>query len=430
MLNLGDYTKPDYAVKSFIMAGGERYCLLVDSKSGLPLFYPNLYITTQVRNRSLSYSAMESALVGISVLLRFMLERNVSLEDRFKKGLFLDLNEIDSLRDYCQKKFRPAVIDQSIIKLISAKKYKEEKNGRVSSQTEYRRLTVIADYIEWLALYLSESNRNIEQRKLIDKMVKAIKARRPVRKNRNQTLNDRGLSKEQLELLFELFRPESDLNPFADKSVRIRNRLIFLMLIHLGLRGGELLNIRIRDIDFASGQLVVARRADEKDDPRTDQPLVKTLDRRLPIKESLVREIHDYILKERRFIPNAKKHDFLFVTHKQGSTCGQPISKSTYNKIMQVVRGVSPVLYGFTGHKLRHVWNERFSDLMDQMNTPPDEARQEQVRSYLMGWREGSGTAATYNKRFIRRKSEQVALEMQDRQVRLPKEETVEKQSN
>jgi integrase len=430
MLNLEDYTQTDYAAKSFIMAGGERYCLLVNSISGMPLFYPNLYVTTQVRNRSLSYSAMESALVGISVLLRFMLERNLSLEDRFKKGLFLDLHEIDSLRDYCQKKLISSVKNKNFIELINPDKYKKEKRERVSSQTEYRRLTVIADYVEWLALYLSESNRNIEQRKLIDKMVKSIKARRPVRKNRNQTLNDRSLSNEQLELLFELFRPESDLNPFNDKSVRIRNRLIFLMLIHLGLRGGELLNIRIRDIDFASGQLVVARRADEKDDPRTDQPLVKTLDRRLPMKESLVQEIHDYILKKRRYVPNAKKHDFLFVTHKAGPTCGQPISKSSYNKIITVVRAVSPVLYSFTGHTLRHAWNETFSEFMDKMDNPPDEARQEQIRSYLMGWREGSGTAAIYNKRFIKRKSEQVALKMQNRQVRLPKEGTVEKHSN
>lgn len=421
MLNLVDYLQPDYTVKSFIMAGGERYCLLVDSKSGMPLFYPNLYITTQVRNRSLSYSAMESALVGISVLLRFMLERNISLEDRFKKGLFLDLNEIDSLRDYCQKKFRTPAIIPGLTKLSVMRDYKQAKsNAKVSSMTEYNRLTVIAGYVEWLANYLSKSNLSGERRKLIEKMVKAIKARRPVRKNRNQELTDKGLSEKQLELLFELFRPGSDINPFKEKSVRTRNRLIFLMLFYLGLRGGELLNIRIRDIDFASSQLVVARRADEKDDPRTNQPLVKTLDRRLPMKESLVQEIHDYILKERRYVPNANKHDFLFVTHKQGPTCGQPISKSAYNKIIRVVRDVSPVLYGFTGHKLRHVWNERFSDLMDQMNTPPDEARQEQIRSYLMGWREGSGTAATYNKRFIKRKSEQVAVEMQNGKLRLP----------
>ena len=66
-------------IKSFVMESGERYCLLVDGYSGLPLFYPNLFVTTQVLNRSLSYSTMESALSGISVLLRYM-------EERFQKA--------------------------------------------------------------------------------------------------------------------------------------------------------------------------------------------------------------------------------------------------------------------------------------------------------------------------------------------------------
>ena len=422
MLSLNVKAQSNYTVKSFIMSNGERYCLLVDSYSVLPLFYPNLYVTTQIRNRSLSYSAMESALVGISILFRFMSERNDSLENRFKKGLFLNLNEIDALRDYCQKKFRAEVDRNDLIKPVNIKKHKEKMGKKVSSFTEYQRLTVIADYVGWLAYCLSENSLTNEKRKSIDRMVKSIKARRPVRKNRNQTLDDKGLSKQQLELLFELFRPESGINPFSEKSIRTRNRLIFLMLYYLGLRGGELLNIRIKDIDFAKGQLVVARRADEKDDPRTDQPLVKTLDRRLPMKESLVQKIHDYILKERRFVPNARKHDFLFVTHKKGPTCGQPISKSSYNKIIAVVRSFSPSLYSFTGHTLRHAWNETFSDFMDKMHDMPDEAKQEQMRSYLMGWCEGSGTAATYNKRFVKRKSEQAALEMQKGKIRLPED--------
>jgi len=32
--------------KSFIMESGERYCLLVER--GMPLYYPNLYVTTQI----------------------------------------------------------------------------------------------------------------------------------------------------------------------------------------------------------------------------------------------------------------------------------------------------------------------------------------------------------------------------------------------
>jgi hypothetical protein len=52
-------------IKSFILQSGERYCLLVDSASGAPLYYPNLLVTTQIRNNSLSLAAMETTLTAL-----------------------------------------------------------------------------------------------------------------------------------------------------------------------------------------------------------------------------------------------------------------------------------------------------------------------------------------------------------------------------
>ncbi|SDX67457.1 hypothetical protein SAMN05421783_1533 [Thiocapsa roseopersicina] len=49
-----------FTTKNFTMESGERYCQPVDSVSG-GLFYPNLFVTTQIRNRSLSLSAMQAA---------------------------------------------------------------------------------------------------------------------------------------------------------------------------------------------------------------------------------------------------------------------------------------------------------------------------------------------------------------------------------
>lgn len=400
------------------MASGERYCLLVGDQSGLPLFYPNLFITTQTRNRSLSYSSMESTLSGISVLLRYMEERGEKIENRFQRAELFKEHELDAIRDFCQIKFHSQTKEDSngIFTISELREFDE----KVSSQTEYVRLTVIAQYTKWLAEQFVGSSKDRLTILQIGKMEKELKARRPVKKNRNMERDEKGLDEDQIALVFELFRPDSELNPFADESVRIRNRLIFLMLYHLGLRGGELLNIRIRDIDFGKNQLVVVRRADEKDDPRTNQPLVKTLDRRLPMKDTLVKEIHHYILNGRKNIPNSTKNDFLFVTHKSGPTQGQPLSKSGYKKVIEVVRTASPALFNLTGHQLRHSWNEAFSNQMDAMNEPPSQEQQEKMRSYLMGWKEGSGTATHYNKRFVRKKANEAALKLQERMVRVP----------
>lgn len=408
-------------LKTFVMESGERYCLLVNDESGMPLYYPNLYVTTQVRNKSLSYSAMESVLNGISVLLRFLDEKNQDIENRLQKGDLLEIHEIDAISDFCQINFRSKNNSDTNSKSVISIYRVHEIDDHVSSETKYVRLTVIAKYIKWLSGQLFRTNNEASSVDRIAEMENEIKARRPAKKNRNAENDEKGLTVEQIDFLFEMFRPDSELNPFQDKSVRKRNRLIFLLLYHLGIRGGELLNIRIRDIDFSKNQLVIVRRADEKDDPRKYQPLVKTLDRRMRLKDTLIKELHEYILNDRRKVPNAAKNDFLFITHKAGPTQGQPLSKSAYKKVVEVVRMVSPILFSLTGHQLRHTWNEMFSEKMDAMDEPTSQENQEKMRSYLMGWRQGSGTAATYNKRFIRKQAQEAALKLQEGMVRSPK---------
>lgn len=413
------------SMKSFVMAEGERYCLLVEKSTGLPIYFPNLFVTTQVRNRSLSSSAMQSALSGIAVLLNFMFERDEDIEDRFKQKQFLEINELDAIKDFCQIKFSNRVIKTDLSSVFTLAEMREF-DEKVSTQTEYVRLTVVSHYVNWLAELLTGEARDKNVALRISKMAKGLLERRPVKKNRNNGLVEKGLDENQLEILFELFRPESEFNPFSDTSIRVRNRLMFLLLYHLGIRGGELLNIRIQDIDFNQNQLLIVRRADEKDDPRKDQPLAKTLDRRIPLKETLVKEIHNYILNYRRLVVEPRQPDYLFVTHKSGPTKGLPITISGYRKVMAIVRMAFPHLYNLTGHRFRHTWNERFSKLMDSMDDPATEETQEDIRSNLMGWKSGSGTAATYNQRFIKRKGHEAALVLQKDMVRLPKELTNE----
>lgn len=71
-----------YKLRSFAMADGERYCLLADPTSGAPLFYPNLFVTTQIRNTELSTASMEAALVAINVLLVFCDTRSIEVVNK------------------------------------------------------------------------------------------------------------------------------------------------------------------------------------------------------------------------------------------------------------------------------------------------------------------------------------------------------------
>lgn len=400
------------------MLTGERYCLLIDRETGMPLYYPNLYVTTQVRNRSNSVASMESALSGINVLLRFCEEHQVDLEGRFMKCEYFAIHELDAIRDYCQQSFtRRAEDPRREVIPINSKGKPTRKTGLAS---EYVRLTHIAKYTAWLATILLTGE--IERKTTLDiaKMKKGFESRRPSSKGRNQAGREQGLSREQEMALLEVIQPGYEHNPFEDQPTQIRNQLLILLLLYLGIRGGELLNIRVSDIDWSKNQIVIARRADAKIDPRRRQPLVKTLDRRLPMKDTLVRAIHHYIVQIRSRVPGAKKHDYLFVTHKSGPTQGQPMSRSAFLKVIKLISSATPKLSGLHGHELRHTWNNRFSELMDARDDPPTPEEQEMQRSYLQGWKPGSGTAAIYTKRFTREKAIEASLKLQEGMTRIP----------
>lgn len=75
-------------VDSFMFENGERYCHVVNKDTGEPLYYPNLYITTQVRNRSESISTMKVIAGSISLLYRFFMRKNINIDEEFRKGYF------------------------------------------------------------------------------------------------------------------------------------------------------------------------------------------------------------------------------------------------------------------------------------------------------------------------------------------------------
>ncbi|OGT59368.1 MAG: hypothetical protein A3F43_06540 [Gammaproteobacteria bacterium RIFCSPHIGHO2_12_FULL_42_10] len=118
-----------------------------------------------------------------------------------------------------------------------------------------------------------------------------------------------------------------------------------LLLYHLGLRAGELLALRVSDFDFQKNTVLVARRHDNVNDIRTYQPVVKTIDRRIPLADLLVKTISEYVMGERRRFPAAKRHDYLFVVHQIGSFSGQPISLKGLAKVFQEIQTTEPDLF-------------------------------------------------------------------------------------
>lgn len=133
-----------FSVNGFVMHTGERYCLIVNRSIGLPVYYPNLYITTQVRNDSLAYATMEAAASNLVVLLYFLERRSINLEQRLLRKEFLRMYELDDLRDFTQRKVRKMPASVSMDSSWTPKEL-EFSAETVSNGTHYARLSTIAD---------------------------------------------------------------------------------------------------------------------------------------------------------------------------------------------------------------------------------------------------------------------------------------------
>lgn len=405
------------SVKHLTFRDGERHKLLVDSSSGVPLFYPSLYVTSHIRGNSHSVSTIQSFISALKVMYSWLEYYGINIESRLKQAQLLTLPEIISLRDFTKKRLTNTVSEATVIPIgrkNSGLMNAAQQNQWVKIDTQYNRMTVIADYLQFLSELLCKSNKGIDSAKNIEKMCQHIKSHRPKKRGRNQVdRDDKGLDLQLVEDVIKVLQPGHIKNPFKDKQVQTRNALIISLLRVLGIRRSELLNIRVDDINFTTNEVSIIRHHDSKKDPRTHQPNPKSNERTLPISELLAKEISDYVLNIRSQFSLARRHPYLFVTHKSGPSQGAPLSNSGFGKLMATLQSIAKEYNGMHAHAFRHTWNYVFSQALDGSDNNVSPEKEEQMRSYLMGWSPTSGTASTYNKRHIKEKAKEAILEFQ-----------------
>jgi integrase len=395
------------SVRRFKGDNGERFAILVDA-TGMPLFYPSLYVTAVLRGGGLALNTISNALTAIKVLYAWQDYYGVDLESRFKCSELLQPQEIHGLRDFVQ------------IPLTSAKKFVGKvrpinpKVNLVGAESQYSRMSVIADYLQFLADRLHP--RTVQSGEAIKQMFDQINANRPKAKNKSAKDRDEIHVEEAiLNAIADALEPGSRLNPVKDFSVQVRNALMFVVLRATGFRRSELLNLMIEDCDFNNNTIKVVRRADSLNDDRNYQPVAKTLGRTMPVLPGIMESIEDYIRNYRAKVPGVNKHGYLFVTHKAGRYQGRPISNSGFGKFLYLLSNSVVEFNGVHSHALRHHWNYTFSITMDEKGVSPE--REQKLRSKLMGWKETSPAAAVYNRRHIKAEADEAVISMQKRQL-------------
>lgn len=415
-----------YVVRPITFSSGERFHLLIDKASGAPLFEPVLFVVGVARANGRANATIKQVLSAIMVLQLALDRLNIDIDDRLAQGRLLDLNEVEAVIGYCRREVssivgvpaqkqdiatQPKVVSLEKVRMRSAAKPAEEW---VDSHTTGVRVRYIRDYLDWRAqkrvLTIGPLHPQYAGLCSIRELVKTgFTERVPAVFMKNEDELRQGLSKEALAQLKAVIEPTSPDNPWKRAATRVRNQLIIDWLLSFGLRNGELLGVRISNINFQANEVFVKRHADDVDDTRARDPNTKTFSRMLPMRDELVARTHKYITNERRAQGVARKNDWLFVAN----GTGHPLSLSAVNKLFDELRKKCPGLpKDLTPHILRHTWNDLFSDEMDAKKVPPEE--EEKMRNLLMGWSPKSKSAAVYTRRTVREKSKAASLELQN----------------
>jgi integrase len=391
---------------------------------GLPHFDATVFTIAELRARNRAANTLGNCLRALIVLFLFLATRKIDLEGLLSNARALSLSQIEDLVRF--SKLPMEAIYASQLKTSTEKRtnkvasleahrarIQSKPNAKIAPLSTACRLYDIRDYLRWRVV-VKQSNPGIsaQNRAALSsaglQMDHAINARIP--KGFKKKKKREGLNEQLVERMMSVIDPESSENPWIEAHSKERNSLAVHSLYGIGMRRGELLGVRIRDIDFASGILSIIRRADDSEDPRIYQPNAKTRERDVPLSPGLLDMHADYIVNHRSKIPGTKHHDFLYVA----SDTGAPLSLPAFSKVFDVLRTKIPDLPDdLTAHLLRYTWNDLFSEEMEEQKVPEDQEKK--LRSYLMGWSETSGSAAVYTRRYIRKKAQRHSIEMQKR---------------
>jgi integrase len=291
---------------------GKPTGVLVDER-GIPLY---LAAGWSGERRHLKSNTQATDLYTLRHVYAGCLAQGIRLDEFLSSGNSLSYRQIDTLIDY----LRDAT----------------GKNGEASPTSFNRHLRITKQFLRWAY----QNNAPIEKVSYEQNRIQKWLGDRHIKVESHRI---EPLSEQEIAAIRQSFDQ-------SDNSQR--NRLMFEMTLRLGLRRGEMLKLKVENIN---GDTLQVRRNIDSDDRRRPLPSVKTKERDLPIPEDLSTLIQEY-LNEYRV---SGQSDYLFTTIK-----GDEISISQTNTIIEQIGQLANIELGW--HRMRHTFAENLAvDLQD-----------------------------------------------------------------
>lgn len=351
------------------LKNGESLPMLLDEQ-GLPITPVNEWILSR---RHRAFNTLSNDLQDLIPLYLFFASKGVDLFELIRSGRYWTETFVSSLGEALR---RPLTKNKKVTRLA------------VRPGTVNKRISTSLRYLNWcFNVVLSRDDVTKEHRAEIggikEKVNESLNNARPSLEPLCRA-QKKGLNGKQARYLQDALEPISS-TLFSCRLVRLRNYLIVIILMFYGLRPGELLSLRLDDVELgALASLHVRRRRPSAEDSRSRPASIKRAGRILVLDNPrLAMLLNEYAMGDRERAVSRKKGratTFFFL-----SRDGQPLSMSSVQDIFIKARRAYPDK--LPGHlcakSMRHTFTDGVYKELQQQGHNEDEIRG--ILMYLRG---------------------------------------------
>lgn len=321
-----------YKVVTVVHAGGERMSMIIDTLSGRPDEHTQIYLINN--HRGDAPNTIHRVTESLALALewgRAHLKDERGLIGRLLAGEIFTAVEMNSLSEFLRTSRQqlkdcgsPMVVcpKTHLIRLIRARDF-----------------CVFVMREAFVRIPLSDPRSKVFSER-IRQLESAFEEMQPSVPGGQYSI--KSLLPEQASELLAILDPESPKNPFPELATRVRNRSIFELMYYTGIRPGELLNLRIQDIDFGHPTtLHIVRRPHPEDDPRKNPAQVKRKSRLLPFShQKAAAHLKEYLDEVRPGLEAkfGSATAFVFLSIDRGG----PLSHRAVQKMFEQLRSMLP----------------------------------------------------------------------------------------